>query len=142
VEATVRLVLERGAALACGAGQRSWADAHTLCYQSKVGRQKWLEPSLTATLQRLARAGSKRILVVPIAFVTEHIETLHEINIAARKEAERLGVEQFQMMPAIGDCPRFIAALRDLVLRAVGLKSLIQAHEESVQGLSSPSKSA
>jgi len=61
------------------------------------------------------------MLVVPISFVTEHIETLHEINIEAREEAEKLGVTTFRMMPAVGDSPLFIAALKDLVLRAVGL---------------------
>ncbi len=120
VEATVRLVLERGA----------WPNAHTLCYQSKVGRQKWLEPSLTETIERLARGASKRMLVIPISFVTEHIETLHEINIEAREEAARLGVEQFKMMPALGDSPRFIAALADLVLRAVGVEAPLAAHAE------------
>ncbi|MGH9743409.1 MAG: ferrochelatase, partial [Candidatus Acidiferrum sp.] len=65
--------------------------------------------------------GVKEMLVVPISFVTEHIETLHEINIEARAEAQKFGVEVFRMMPAVGDSPLFIAALRDLVLRAVGL---------------------
>jgi ferrochelatase len=109
VEATVRLVWERG----------GFPNAHTLCYQSRVGRQKWLEPSLTATIESLARAGEKQLLVVPISFVTEHIETLHEINIEAREEAKHLGVEQFEMMPAVGDSPLFIAALVELVLKAV-----------------------
>jgi ferrochelatase len=63
------------------------------------------------------------MLVVPISFVTEHIETLHEINIEAREEAKKLGVERFRMMPALGDSPYFIAALKDLVLRAVGLET-------------------
>ena len=61
------------------------------------------------------------MLIVPISFVTEHIETLHEINIEARAEAKKVGVEVFRMMPAVGDSPLFIAALKDLVLRAVGL---------------------
>ena len=61
------------------------------------------------------------MLIVPISFVTEHIETLHEINIEARDEAKKLGVETFRMMPALGDSPYFIAALKDLVLRAVGV---------------------
>jgi ferrochelatase len=117
VEATVQLVRKRG----------GWPNAHTLCYQSKVGRQRWLEPSLTETIEKLAHAGCKQMLVVPIAFVTEHIETLHEINIEARAEAERLGVERFEMMPALGDSPRFIAALADLVLRAVGIEAWLAA---------------
>ncbi len=143
VEATVRLVLERGARWASGSGEPSaWPAAHTLCYQSKVGRQKWLEPSLTVTLERLARAGVKQMLVVPIAFVTEHIETLHEINIEARAEAERLGVERFRMMPAVGDSPGFIAALADLVLCAAGVEVPPQGHAESFGGRSNPPKSA
>jgi ferrochelatase len=109
VEETRRLVMQRGA----------WKNAHTLCFQSKVGRRKWLSPSLTETIERLARAGEKKLLIVPIAFVTEHIETLHEINIEAREEAHKLGVEQFEMMPAVGDSPTFIAALADLVLKAI-----------------------
>jgi len=97
----------------------AWKNPHTLCYQSKVGRRKWLTPSLTETLKNLARSGEKRLLVVPIAFVTEHIETLHEINIEAREEAHKLGVEQFEMMPAVGDSPTFITALADLILKAI-----------------------
>jgi len=109
VEETVRLVMQRGA----------WKNQHTLCYQSKVGRRKWLSPSLTETIERLAGTGEKHLLIVPIAFVTEHIETLHEINIEAREESHKLGVEQFEMMPAVGDSPTFISALADLVLKAI-----------------------
>jgi protoporphyrin/coproporphyrin ferrochelatase len=104
----VRLVMQHGA----------WKNAHTLCYQSKVGRRKWLTPSLTETIEKLAHVGEKQLLVVPIAFVTEHIETLHEINIESREEAHKLGVEQFEMMPAVGDSPTFISALADLVLKS------------------------
>jgi ferrochelatase len=109
VEETVRLVMQ------CGA----WKNRHTLCYQSKVGRRKWLSPSLTETIEKLAHMGEKQLLVVPVAFVTEHIETLHEINIEAREEADKLGVEQFEMMPAVGDSPTFISALADLILKAI-----------------------
>jgi ferrochelatase len=113
VAETVRLVVERGA----------WKNAHTLCFQSKVGRRKWLSPSLTDTIGRLARSGEKNLLIAPIAFVTEHIETLHEINIEAREAALKLGVEQFEMMPAVGDSATFISALAALVLQSVGKTS-------------------
>jgi ferrochelatase len=109
VAETVKLVMQHGA----------WKNAHTLCFQSKVGRRKWLTPSLTDTIDNLARSGAKNLLVVPIAFVTEHIETLHEINIEAREQALKLGVEQFEMMPAVGDSPTFISALADVVLRTL-----------------------
>jgi ferrochelatase len=116
IEATVRLACELGAKQYPG-----WPRTHLLCYQSRVGPAKWLQPSLTGTIERLGQEGVKEMLVVPISFVTEHIETLHEINIEAREEAEKLGIERFRVMPAVGDSPLFIAALKDLVLRAVGI---------------------
>jgi ferrochelatase len=115
IEETVRAVL------ACGA----WPNAHTLCYQSRVGRQKWLEPSLHETIPRLAREGKKHLVVIPVSFVTEHIETLHEINMEAREQALAAGVEQFEMVPAVGDSPRFISALADLVRVAVAVPKAV-----------------
>ena len=113
IEETVQLVRELGA----------WPNPHVLCYQSKVGPQKWLQPSLDATIEQRAHSGIKRMLVIPISFLTEHIETLHEINIEAREEAESLGVTEFRMMPALNDSPLLIRALADLVLRSVGMRS-------------------
>jgi ferrochelatase len=117
IEETVRLVCEQGAERC-----PEWPRTHLLCYQSRVGPAKWLQPPLAATIERLGHEGVKEMLIVPISFVTEHIETLHEINIEARDEAKKLGVETFRMMPALGDSPYFIAALKDLVLREVGLR--------------------
>ncbi len=116
--------IEETVHLSCGLGAKQypgWPRTHLLCYQSRVGPAKWLQPSLTGTIEQLGREGVKEMLVVPISFVTEHIETLHEINIEAREEAKKLGIERFRMMPAVGDSPLFIAALKDLVLRAVGI---------------------
>ncbi len=118
IETTVRLVCELGARQYGG-----WPRTHVLCYQSRVGPAKWLQPPLTGTIGRLGREGVKEMLVVPISFVTEHIETLHEINIEARAEAKKFGIETFRMMPAVGDSPLFIGALKDLVLRAVGIET-------------------
>jgi ferrochelatase len=70
---------------------------------------------------------------VPISFVTEHIETLHEINIEARLEANKLGVERFRMMPAVGDSPYFIAALKDLILRHMGITPDLPEPAPSIQ---------
>jgi len=67
-------------------------------------------------MERLGHEGVKEILVVPISFVTEHIETLHEINMDGRIDATKYGIERFRMMPAVGDSPTFIACLKDLVL--------------------------
>jgi ferrochelatase len=116
IEATVRLAVELGSKQF-----PNWPKTHLLCYQSRVGPAKWLQPALTETIERLGHEGVKEMLVVPLSFVTEHIETLHEINIEAREEAKNLGVEKFRMMPAVGDSPLFIGALKDLVLGAVGI---------------------
>lgn len=115
---TVRMVCELGVKEFSG-----WPRTHLLCYQSRVGRAKWLQPPLTETIKRLGHEGVTEMLVVPVSFVTEHIETLHEINIEAREEAKKAGMEKFRMMPAVGDSPLFIAALQDLVLRAVGIEA-------------------
>jgi ferrochelatase len=114
---TVRLVCEQGAARF-----PNWPRTHMLCFQSKVGPAKWLEPSFLGTLERLGHEGVKEALIVPISFVTEHIETLHEINIDGRIDAKKWGIERFRMMPAVGDSPLFIGALKDLVLRAVEVR--------------------
>ncbi len=92
---------------------------HHLCFQSKVGPQRWLEPSLDATIERLAGEGVSHVIVIPVAFVSDHSETLWEINIEARAEAKRLGIRYFDMSPALHTAPGFIAALRDLVVRTV-----------------------
>ncbi|HEV2388760.1 MAG TPA: ferrochelatase [Candidatus Acidoferrales bacterium] len=120
IQETVRLVMEQG----------GWANPATLCYQSRLGRQKWLEPSLTATLERLAGQGVRRMLVVPISFVTEHIETLYEINLEARALAASLGVEDFGVTRGLDSSPRFIAALADIVLRVLHLESIVPAGVE------------
>jgi ferrochelatase len=126
IEETVRLV--------CAAGAREytgWPRTHLLCYQSRVGPAKWLQPPLTGTIERLGHEGVKEMLVVPISFVTEHIETLHEINIEARDQAKKVGIQRFRMMPAVGDSPLFIGALKELVLAAVGIATGSPALQEA-----------
>lgn len=111
VEATVELVRR------CG----GWEHPHRLCYQSRVGPGRWLSPSLRDTLRELATQGAQHVLVIPIAFVSDHVETLHEIDREARAEATRSGVAQFELMPGLNDSPPFIEALADLVLKSVGV---------------------
>lgn len=113
IEETVKLVMQRG----------GWANPYSLCYQSKVGNQKWLQPSLHETIERLGSEGTEKVLVVPVAFVSDHVETLAEIDIEAREEAAEHGIEQFEMMPGLNDDPSFIRALATLVYDAAGLAS-------------------
>jgi len=86
-----------------------------LCFQSRVGRQKWLGPPTEAVLGELAAAGTKAVVVVPIAFTGEHIETLQEIDILFKDHATRAGIVHFARARTVGCHPAFIAALADLV---------------------------
>jgi ferrochelatase len=118
VKETVRLVNELGTSR-----HPNWPTTRILCFQSRVGPAKWLEPSFVQTLHQLGHQGVKEAMVVPISFVTEHIETLHEINIDGRLDAKKAGIERYRMMPAVGDSPLFIGALKDLVLRAAEVRT-------------------
>src|SRR6476661_9766696 len=110
IEETVELVMQRGA----------WPLRHRLCYQSKVGASKWLQPSLHRTIRDLAVERVREVCVVPIAFVSDHVETLGEIDHEAREEAAEVGIQQFEMTSGLNDSPAFIAALADLVVTAIG----------------------
>jgi ferrochelatase len=107
IRKTYELVMQKG----------NFALPHHLCYQSKVGPQKWLEPTLKQTIEALAHDKVTHVVVVPIAFVTDHLETLSEINLEAREEAEHLGIRYFDMMPALIANEKFVACLTDLVLQ-------------------------
>jgi protoporphyrin/coproporphyrin ferrochelatase len=109
IEETVELVMQRG----------GWRNHCQLCYQSKVGASKWLQPSLRGTLRDMAGRGVKTVCVIPISFVSDHVETLAEIDHHAREQAKALGIEKFEMAMGLNDSPTFISALADLVMNAV-----------------------
>lgn len=89
-----------------------------LSYQSKSGPVQWLEPSTEGMIEVLSRRGTKNILMVPVSFVSDHIETLFEIDILYKNMAESLGM-RLRRTASLNTHPLFIAVLRDLVLRAV-----------------------
>jgi ferrochelatase len=88
----------------------------SLGYQSRVGRAKWLEPSTESVLHGLGQRGVTRVLVVPLSFVSDHSETLYEIDILYRQLATQAGIKTFARMASLNDSPTFIRALADLVL--------------------------
>jgi len=90
-----------------------------LCYQSRSGPVEWLSPSTPETLEQLAEEGCKNILMVPISFVSDHVETLYEINMDYRQRAKKLGM-RLEPSESLNSNPEFIACLKDLVLQAVG----------------------
>jgi ferrochelatase len=96
-----------------------------LCFQSRVGPQRWLGPSTESALDELASAGTKAVVVVPVAFTGEHIETLQEIDILYKERAERAGIVRFARARTVGCHPAFIGALADLVEAAARGRSWI-----------------
>jgi protoporphyrin/coproporphyrin ferrochelatase len=109
IEETVRLLMARGC----------WGNHYRLCYQSKVGASKWLKPSLHMTLKELAREQVENVCIVPVSFVSDHVETLGEINHEAREEARELGIKRFEMTVGLNTSRLFIDALAGLVKKAV-----------------------
>ncbi|MBR8827055.1 MAG: ferrochelatase [Gomphosphaeria aponina SAG 52.96 = DSM 107014] len=95
---------------------------YTLAYQSRVGPVEWLRPYTDDALKELGEKGVKDLLVVPISFVSEHIETLQEIDIEYREVAEEAGIENFQRVPALNTHPVFINSLVELVTTALEAK--------------------
>lgn len=99
--------LERSA----GAPRLSWR----LCYQSAGARAvPWLGPAIGDVLEELAAAGRRRVLAVPIGFVSDHVEVLYDLDLEARAHAARLGL-RFERTESLNTSPRFIDALADLV---------------------------
>ncbi len=91
----------------------------TLAFQSKVGPVRWLEPSTRQVLYHLGKTETRSVLVIPISFVSDHIETLQEIDIAYRDLALGLGIQEFRRVPSLNLDPQFIDSLAGLVLKAV-----------------------
>jgi ferrochelatase len=87
-----------------------------LAFQSRVGRQKWLGPYTEEALDALAEAGQQAVVVVPVAFTGEHVETLQEIDILYRERAQKKGIRHFARARTVGCHPAFIGALAELTL--------------------------
>lgn len=94
-------------------------NPYKLAYQSRVGPVEWLQPYTDVAIEELAAQGVKELVVVPISFVSEHIETLEEIDMEYREIAEHAGIETFARVPAPDTDPTFIQALADVVLKAL-----------------------
>jgi len=91
---------------------------HVVCYQSRVGPLKWLGPSTDGEIRR-AGAQGKALIVAPLAFVSEHSETLVELDIEYAKLARESGVPDYRRCPAVRDDAEFIDGLASLVRKAV-----------------------
>ncbi len=115
VEKTAAAVVDR-----LGIADLDWK----VCYQSRVGPLEWIGPATDAEIRRAGSEG-KGVIVAPIAFVSEHSETLVELDMEYGKLARESGVVDYLRVPTVSTRPEFIATLADLVERAIASKSAV-----------------
>ena len=103
-----------GTAALAGPGELDWA----VCYQSRVGPMTWIGPAIGDEIERAGAAG-KSVVLVPLAFVSEHSETLVELDIQYKELAAQAGVPQYRRIATVGAADGFIATLADQVRAAL-----------------------
>ncbi len=119
VEKTAAAIVDR-----LGIADLDW----NVCYQSRVGPLEWIGPATDAEIRR-AGAERKGVIVAPIAFVSEHSETLVELDMEYGKLARESGVVDYLRVPTVSTRPEFIATLADLVERAIASNSVVTCGE-------------
>jgi len=115
VEQTAKAIVDR-----LGIPRLDW----TVCYQSRVGPLEWIGPATDAEIRR-AGADGKGVVIAPIAFVSEHSETLVELDIEYAHLAVANGVIDYRRVPTVGTHPQFIAGLGKLVLQAMAAGAIV-----------------
>ena len=96
------------------------ADKYSVAFQSRLGRDTWLQPTTAGELVRLAQAGVQRLLVLCPAFVADCLETLEEIGQVGRETFLAAGGQSFTLIPALNDQPHWVTALKQLIEAALG----------------------
>jgi ferrochelatase len=104
---------------------RRISNDHTLAYQSRVGPIQWLKPYTDEVLVELGQKGVQSLLAVPVSFVSEHIETLEEIDMEYRELALESGIQNWGRVPALGCTETFITDLADAVIEALPIATAI-----------------
>ena len=93
-----------------------------ICYQSRSGPVEWLTPSTPDMIEQLASEGCENILMVPISFVSDHVETLYEVDMLYKDMANKLGM-RLERSPSLNLNPKFIEALKELVLDKIAAQN-------------------
>ncbi|XP_012477306.1 ferrochelatase-2, chloroplastic [Gossypium raimondii] len=110
---------------------RGIGNDHTLAYQSRVGPVQWLKPYTDEVLVEIGQKGVKSLLAVPISFVSEHIETLEEIDMEYKHLALESGIKNWGRVPALGCNSLFITDLADAVVEALPSAKALSASTEN-----------
>ena len=100
---------------------RNYSHDHHICFQSKVGPMKWLRPSTAELITKLAERNKRHLLIIPISFVSDQLETLFELDIEYRGMAEKAGIENYAVMQGLNDSYTFISALGDITRESLQL---------------------
>jgi ferrochelatase len=95
---------------------------HRLAFQSRVGPVTWTKPYLDKVLQALPQEGIRSVVIVPLSFVSDHVETLYELDIQMRTLAERVGIQSYLRAESLNADPDFLAVLASLAASALGAK--------------------
>jgi ferrochelatase len=121
IEASAQLIAD-----AVGLLPHQWSIA----YQSRVGRLKWLGPETGVEIKRLTGAGKTTLFIVPLSFVSEHIETLVELDIEFKQLADAAGLKHYIRVPTLSVQPEFIKALVALITRSLSSEGLLCPDDE------------
>jgi len=120
--------------VACVMKARNFSHGYHLCFQSKVGPAKWLKPSIDEMIRGLAAKRKKQLLVIPISFVSDHIETLFELDIEYRMVADEANIENYMVMKGLNNSKTFVAALKELAVQALQNQSVIESQPVKKNG--------
>jgi len=118
--------------IACVMKARNFSHEYHLCFQSKVGPAKWLKPSTDEMIRDLAEKRKKQLLVIPISFVSDHIETLFELDIEYRMVADEAGIENYIVMKGLNNSKTFVTALKELAVQAFHNQSVIESEPVAI----------
>jgi ferrochelatase len=98
---------------------RENSHEYHLCFQSKVGPVKWLEPATDTMIEDLAKQNKMHLFIIPIAFVSDHVETLFELDIEYRHVADENNIKNYIVMTGLNDSDKFISALKEETLKVL-----------------------
>jgi ferrochelatase len=117
--------------ITCVMETRNFSHEYHLCFQSKVGPARWLKPPIDEMIKDLSARGKKHLLVIPISFVSDHIETLFELDIEYRLVAEEANIENYIVMKGLNNSKTFIDALKELTVQALQIQG--EVDPESIE---------
>jgi ferrochelatase len=118
----------------CVMKARNFSHEYHLCFQSKVGPAKWLKPSTDEVIRGLAEKRKKQLLVIPISFVSDHIETLFELDIEYRMIADEVGIENYMVMKGLNNSKTFVEALKELALQSLQTQKVVESEPVEIDG--------